>query len=228
MIPAILKKVLTAAVANNIALSQTPVSGTPLTLNGAAVVAGVAVLDTQRRILLTFGNEASDRTLVLTGTNDAGAAVSETLKVASGAGGTIASVYDYRTLTSAVPAGGGWTAAVTLGTNSVGSTPWWIPDDALTPFEVAANVEFPVAATNTTASVETTDDTLLMPMSIYGGQPATIPPPIIAPWSGLTDVGSDSYAVINHNCSGIRLTVTEGADGVAVQAVLRQSGIRQS
>src|SRR5215813_8621976 len=117
-----IEKQLGAASANAIALSQTPVSGTPLTLNGASVTAGVAVLDTQRRVLLTYGNEASARTMVLTGTNDQGAAISETLAIPSGAGGTVASYFDYLTLTAALPLGGGWTAAVTLGTNGVGST----------------------------------------------------------------------------------------------------------
>ena len=68
--PAVLKKTLAAASANAIALLQTPVSGTKLTLNGAAVVNGVAVLDTQRRILLSFGNEAAQRTLAIAGFTD--------------------------------------------------------------------------------------------------------------------------------------------------------------
>jgi hypothetical protein len=115
---------LASASANNIATTATPVSGTALTLNGSLVTGGVAILDTPRRILLTFGNEASNRTMVLTGTNWAGDTISETLTVASGAGGTVASVLDYAKLTSALPLGGGWTAAVTLGTNGVAASPW--------------------------------------------------------------------------------------------------------
>lgn len=219
----VLKKTLQAASANNLALSQTPVSGTPLTLNGAAVVGGVGILDTQRRILLTFGNEASNRTLALAGTNDAGQLIGETLTVASGASGTIASLLDYKTLTFALPLGGGWTAAVTLGTNTVGSTPWWIPTHFVAPFEVAADIEFPTG-TGPTASIEYTDDTLLQPMSIYGAlAPVTVPPPIANAWPGLSAVAVNSYSVINRNVSGIRLTVT--GTGVLVQSVLRQSGI---
>lgn len=121
---------LAGASANAIALSQTPVSGTALTLNGTLVnAAGVAVLDTPRRILLTYGNEGSARTLVLTGTNWSGNPISEILAVPSGAGGTVASVLDYATLTSALPLGGGWTAAVTLGTNGVAASPWLFMDE---------------------------------------------------------------------------------------------------
>jgi len=115
---------LVAAAANNIALSQTPTSGVALTLNGSLVTAGVAILDTPRRVLLTFGNEGSARTLVLAGTDRYGATQSETLAVASGAGATIQSVLDYKTVTSALPAGGGWTAAATLGTSGVASSAW--------------------------------------------------------------------------------------------------------
>lgn len=133
-------KALAASSANNIALSQTPTSGTALTLNGSTVAAGVATLDTARRVLLTFGNEVSNRTLVLTGTNETGITIQETLAVASGGGSTVASVQDYLTITSAVPAGGGWSAAVTLGTNTTGSTPWKIISGQVTPVEISLNL----------------------------------------------------------------------------------------
>ena len=72
---------LANASANNIATSQTPTSGTALTLNGSLVVSGVAVLDKPRRVLLTYGNEASNRTLVVVGTNVSGNSITETLAV---------------------------------------------------------------------------------------------------------------------------------------------------
>lgn len=133
-------KALAAASANNIALTQTPTSGTALTLNGSTVSGGVATLDSARRVLLTFGNEVSARTLVLTGTNETGITIQETLAVASGGGSTVASVQDYLTITSAVPAGGGWSAAVTLGTNTTGSTPWKIVSGNVVPVEIGLNL----------------------------------------------------------------------------------------
>ncbi len=119
---------LAAASANAIALSQTPTSGTALTLNGALVSSGVAVMDKPRRVLLTYGSEASNRTLVVTGTgypvanSSTGPVISETLAVPSGGAGTVSTVQDFATVTSLVPAGGGWTAAVTVGTSSVASS----------------------------------------------------------------------------------------------------------
>lgn len=115
---------LAAASANAIALSQTPTSGTALTLNGALVTAGVAILDTPRRVLLTFGNEAGARTMVVTGTGRTGQVQSETLAVPSGGASTVATVLDYKTVTSLVPAGGGYTAAVTVGTNGIAASEW--------------------------------------------------------------------------------------------------------
>lgn len=115
---------LVAASANNIAQSQTPTSGTALTLNGTLVSGGVAVLDTPRRVLLTHGNEAGARTLVVTGTGRTGQVQSETLAVPSGGAATVATVLDYKTVTSLLPAGGGWSAAVTVGTNGVAASAW--------------------------------------------------------------------------------------------------------
>lgn len=133
---------LAAASANNIALSQTPTSGVALTLNGSTVTGGVATLDVPRRVLLTFGNEASNRTMVIAGTDRNGAVISETLTVVSGAGGTVATNQDYATVTAATPAGGGWTAAVTLGTNGTGSGPW-------VPWDVNRDTQFQVSLAGT-------------------------------------------------------------------------------
>ena len=146
---------LAAASANNIATSQTPVSGTPLTLNGTTVSGGVATLDMARRVQLTFGNEASARTMVITGTGITGQTQSETLAVASGAGATIASVLDYKTITSAVPAGGGYTAAVTLGTNGIAGSAWVCNDEWAYP---PCSVECEVTGTANYTVQITSDD----------------------------------------------------------------------
>lgn len=114
-----------AASANNIVTTITPTSGTKLTLNGTTVSGGVATLDIPRRVLLTYGNEASARTMTIFGTDRNGNAISEILAVPSGAGGTVYTQQDFLTVTEALPLGGGWTAAMTLGTNAVASTQWF-------------------------------------------------------------------------------------------------------
>lgn len=129
---------LAGANAALIAASQTPVSGTALTLTGTQP-------DLPRRILLTYGNEASNRTLLVTGTNYSDAVISETLAVTSGAGGTVYTNGDYKTVTSLMPLGGGWTAAATVGTNGVASSPWVGCDIHVTP----ANFTFGCVVTGT-------------------------------------------------------------------------------
>lgn len=222
----VIKKTLAAASSNNIAQSQVPVSGTPLTLNGSAVVNGIAVLDTQRRIQLTVGSEAAPRTLILSGFTDTGLPVSETLNIAATTPGTISSVYDYKQVSQALPEGAGWTSAITVGTNSTGSSPWWIPSAHLTPTEIMADIEFVTGSGGAgVASIEFTDDTLLVPMGIYGGQPATAPPPIAVQWPGLNAVNVNSYSIVNRNVSGLRLTLV--GTGTNVESTLRQSGLLQ-
>jgi|SRR5215472_7418542 len=131
---------LAAASANNILTSITPTSGTALTLNGSTVTAGVATLDTPRKVLLTFGVEAANRTLVITGTNATGNPIQETVTVASGAGGTVATTQDFLTVKSALPLGGGWTAAITIGTNGVASSPWKFITYELSPTNMSIGV----------------------------------------------------------------------------------------
>jgi len=215
---------LAASSANNIALNQVPVSGTALTLNGAAVTGGVATLDNQRRILLTFGNEAQNRTMVITGTNQAGVTISETLAVASGAGGTVATNQDFFTVTSAVPAGGGWTAGVTLGTNTVGSTPWQLPNQHITPFNLDFWIEIATTAV-VNATLEATYDSILAPISIYSAGFSTAPPvPVSFDVPGLSGVVASASGNVNMPIAGWRLTINSGTDKVI--ATGSQAGIR--
>jgi hypothetical protein len=112
---------LAAASANAIALSQTPGGAGAFTLNGASVVAGVAVLDKPRRVLLTFAASEVGHNFVVTGTDWAGNVISETI---AGTGiGTVASVLDYKTVTS-VTISAAATGAIQVGTNGVAGSPW--------------------------------------------------------------------------------------------------------
>lgn len=109
---------LTAASANNIALSQTPAGAGALTLNGSLVTGGVAVLDHPRRVLITTAD--TTHTFTITGLSPTGTALSESFLVT---GGATASQLDYASVTS-VTISGAATGAVTVGTNGVASTAW--------------------------------------------------------------------------------------------------------
>jgi hypothetical protein len=113
--------------------AATPTSGVALTLLTNA-------LDVPRRVLLTYGNEASGRTMLLTGTDRYGNPISETLVVPSGGAGTVNSQQDFKTLTSALPLGGGWTANATLGTSGVISSEWKVVDQQVTPTNLGIGV----------------------------------------------------------------------------------------
>lgn len=112
---------LASAAANNICLSQTPGAAGALTLNGALVVSGVAVLDTPRRVLITAAADESSHTFTIAGTNWSGNSITETI---TGPNATTAqSVLDYATVTS-IKISAAATGALTVGTNGVASSAW--------------------------------------------------------------------------------------------------------
>lgn len=218
---AVLTKQLTAGSITNTAQAQSLAAAGALVLNGAVVVGGVAVFDTQRRLGIASNGNDSGITFTIKGANDTGAAISEVL--AGSNGGTAQSLLDYRKVTSIV--GSGATAStVTAGTTGVGSTPWYIPTSFVTPFAVDADVEIVSGTAN--ATVETTDDSPLAPMPIYtAGYSMTVAPPVANGWPGLTGVAVNSYSTINRNVAGIRLTVNSGQG--LIRSTLRQSGLIQ-
>lgn len=232
MNPVRIALVTAAASANNIALSQTPVSGTALTLNGSTVSGGVATLDVARRVLLTFGNEASNRTLVITGTDRSGNVQSETLTVASGASGTVGTLRDFLTVTSVLPLGGGWTAAVTLGTNAIASTPWVIREWGQLG---KMGVLISIPASGPTCQLECTldDPNAVQEVTPFGASPepqSAVPPLIsIAPaseavfnpltgaaigatgWLGLTSATGGAIGAFDVPVFAVRMTQTAGS-----------------
>ncbi len=104
--------------ANNIALSQTPGAAGAMTLNGSLVSGGVAILATPQRVLITTADSTTVFTLL--GTTPTGSLLTETL---TSNGTNVQSALDYATVTK-ISVNQGTTAAVTVGTNGVGSTPW--------------------------------------------------------------------------------------------------------
>lgn len=112
---------LASASANAICLSQTPAGAGALTLNGALVTSGVAVLDKPRRVLITTAADESARTFTITGKSATGNTLTET--IAGPNAGTGQSVLDYKTVTS-ITIDGAATGAITVGTSGVASSRW--------------------------------------------------------------------------------------------------------
>ncbi len=138
---------LTAASANNIALSQTPAAAGALTLNGSTVVNGVAVLDHARRVLITTAD--TTHTFTVTGTTPTGTAISEVVGPITTSAFT---TQDFLTVTS-VTINGAATAAVTVGTNGIASTPWarmdeWARPEISIQADVSGTVNYTVQSSN--------------------------------------------------------------------------------
>jgi hypothetical protein len=200
---------LAASNAALIAASQTPSGSTALTLTGTQP-------DLARRILLSYGNEASGRTLTVTGTNAFGNVISETLTVPSGGVGTVATNQDFLTVTKLVPAGGTpWTAAVTVGTNATGSTPW----NVVNIFQPDADIDIHCVVSGTvTYNVEYTVDD---PNNAQGN--SNVPPNAISV-AGMNGLTATADGVINYPVFAWRVTITAGTG--SVQTVGLQAGIR--
>ncbi len=127
---------LASAAANNIRTASTGLAGA-LTLNGALVVSGVAVLDVVRRVLFTTGGADVGKTILLTGTGGSGNTQSETVTLVSA--GTVASVLDYKTVTSAV-LNTNSVGTIAIGTNGVAASAWIMLDPWAGPAGFQCNV----------------------------------------------------------------------------------------
>lgn len=113
---------LDAADDNGIALSQTTAGAANLTLNGALVTGGVAVLDAPRRIIITSGGNDTGITFTITGTTYGGQSVSETITGASGAAAS--TTVDFLTVTQISASGATSGSGVIAGTNTVAGSSW--------------------------------------------------------------------------------------------------------
>jgi len=164
----IVSKALAAASANNISLSQIPAASTPLLLNGTTG----GTLDTGRRVIITAGSEAAQRTIVINGLTSQGAPISETITIPSGTAGVYPSARDYLVVTS-ITSPAAFTAAVTIGTNAVGSTAWFLPSHYGAEFGVGCQLSVP---TGGVASVECTRDVPYAAPAIYQSGMGIMPP----------------------------------------------------
>jgi hypothetical protein len=220
MLPVNFTKSLAAASANNIALSQTTSAGVPaVALTGAAVVNGVAILDTQRRVIITSAGNDSGLTFTVTGTNQTGQRIVDTFLGANI--GVAVSNLDFLTVTSIV--GSGATAAsITVGTNSTGSSPWFMPNYHLTPFSL--NFAATVVSGAVTYSLETTmDDYWTPPGQVNVPWASTPPGSIRVAATTIAAATTNQTLILTGAVRGWRATITAGTGVLACQA--EQAGI---
>lgn len=110
---------LDAADPNAICLDQASVAGVALTLNGVLVTAGVAQLDTQRRVELESAADLSAIDYTIVGTDEQNRPITE---IVTGPNATTTeSLLDFFTVTSITPDGAD-VALIEIGTNGVGGS----------------------------------------------------------------------------------------------------------
>lgn len=178
------------------------------------MVGGVAVLDTQRQVLLTFAANETGHNFVITGTNQNGGIISET--IAGTAAGTVASVRSYKTVTS-ITISAAATGAIQAGTNTIGDSNWEIVNWHVTPVNISVAVI--VISGSVTYTVNYTYED---PGRTY---PSPSDPPTAFAVTALTTQTATKDAVITQPIAALKLTITAGT-GTAMM-IWQQAGIRQ-
>ena len=212
--PIYLTKALTSASTTAICASQTPLAAGNLLINGGSASGGVATLDTQRRVLLTFAGDETGRTFVVYGTNEGKQQIQETI-----AGTTVSAVttLDFKTVTqisiSTAAAG-----AITVGTNGVGSTPWQNVNYHLADINVGVSI----AVTGTiNYTAQTTMSDFWSPVNPTPGTATPIPVATDDPvLTGETASGDTNF---DGPITGWRVTVNSGSGSLAIAGI--QAGI---
>lgn len=138
MRPISVSRILAAASGNNICLSQTPGGAGALVLNGSTVTGGVATLDAQRVVGITSAGNDTARTFVITGQDENGQVISESLAGPNIA--TASSVLNYKKVTS-ITVDAATAGAITVGTTGVGSSVAIPLDQYISPFNPTLAVE---------------------------------------------------------------------------------------
>lgn len=212
-----------AGISNGIALSQTPAVAGPLTLNGSLVTAGVANLGTTAR-RVAIASTGSDASVVFTliGTDRNGNVQSETITgVVSGT--PVSSARDYLTVT-AVSSSAATAGAITVGTNSIGSSAWVMDDPYKRFWALSGGISGPAG---TTYSLEHTyDDPNTLPPSLttspqqFSLNPASFVPAMVWPFSSIVAAsGNNQFVYANWGIMAHRVTIISGTGQVVMQSL---------
>jgi len=207
---------LASASATNIRTASGVAGAGNLVLNGSLVSGGVATLDGARRILFTTTANETTKTILLSGTNWASDLISETVTLVNNS--TVASVLDYKTVTSAY-CSAALTGNLSIGTNSVAASPWVRLDD-YAPNGVA--IQCTVSGTVNYTVQQTLDNP---------NDPSNPVLPAAMTWVASSDtnvVGATSTQQTNYNFNPVfaRILLNSGT-GVVVGTFLQASAVPQ-
>lgn len=210
---------MAAASANAIALSQTPTGAINLTLNGALVSGGIAVLDIPRRVAITSSGNASNVSFTILGTDRFGNVQMSTITGPNNA--TVYTNQDFATVTQ-ISQSGTPGAAITAGTNGVASTRWY-PGDWRHGGPIVITVSLSTGA-SLTYTVEFTP-TDISGADLYPNVAAVLSNlqnPIVFPSSDATVVAASANQVTNfiNQMPGMRLTFNSYSSGTATMTLI--------
>ncbi len=228
------------------AAAQQPLAAGNLTLNGILVAAGVGTPDVARRaVIVSGGSDESGKTFTLYGTDRYDNVQSEAL-VGPGAGATVISQLDYKTVPR-IAVSAATTGNVTAGTSdatTIGSSPWLPFNPHITPAQISFWVTVASTAPSTWTIEFTPDDPNLMAPPGGTASSLTVPTPSNPPWPGsgsieprsfsppkawaahtdLTSKSADAHKFIEDVPFAWRLTINSGTTPVVAQGI--QAGIR--
>lgn len=189
-----------------------PVGGAGVGNGDTIVFAGIATLDTQRRVLITSGGNDSGITFTINGAGDNGVPIQDT--ITGGNVAAVASNLDFLTVSS-ITHTGSVAGTLTVGTTGVGSTPWFGTNWHAQPFNLDFACEVASGAVNFTVQ-HTYDD----PNNLASGVnfPLAFNHPVVAAASATTD---GAYA--NTPIAAIRYLINSGTG--LLRGRLLQAGI---
>lgn len=173
--------------------------------------AGLGTLDVARRIILTSGGNDSARTAVLTGTDWAGAPISETVTLTNAS--IASSVLSYKTVTSVLTSGSIATTII-VGTNALADSPWIAFEDFAAVAESALQTNVSGTANYT---VRYSMDSPNRPSSPAYNNPA------LMSWIDSTDAGvvaatASKYSSIAATPAFLKVVLNSGTGSVTTTA----------
>lgn len=134
MRPIVQTRTLAAADPNGIAEDQQLGAAGDLTLDGVLATAGVAELGAQRQVALESAGNISTTNFTVTGTDDQGRVISET--VVGPNTSTVVTALNFRTVTQ-IAADAAFATDIEVGTNGVGASQEIPLDQYISPFNVS-------------------------------------------------------------------------------------------
>ncbi len=205
MRPIVQTRQLAAGVNISVAQDQQLGAAGDLTLDGTLVVDGVAQLGSQRRVILESAGNISATNFTITGTDDSGAIISETLAGPNAT--TIPTELSFSTVTQ-IAADAAFATDVEIGTDDVGASQTVPLDQYQTPFNVSLGI---VITGTVDVTVEFTFD------DVFGDFPG---PHSWVAHPDLTGLTADADATFISPVSACRL-LTNSGDGEAVLRIIQ-------